>query len=323
MKDFCRLCLLILVLLTGSFKHASAQIKNYSFYSGIGEVKGQKYVVIRKYISNNTPYYLCVNPGNIETFIVSGNELKVKEATGSQIYRDFSKTPYLQLIKDAYHNSTRLQDAGITHISASRSYVITTDLCPSKKPLDYELYQSIIQNFGKIKPIPISISISGKWMKQHPDGLIWLKQMNDAKNFRITWINHSYTHPYKKNSPLNNDFLLENGVNLNYEVLATEQALLEQGITPSVFFRFPGLVSDQTIFDHIVEMGLIPIGSNAWLAKGQTLKAGSIVLLHGNCNEPVGVKKFIRYLSKEQKESQKEILFPEDLRKGLISLCHP
>ncbi len=323
MKYFYHLSLLLLVLTTVNLKSASAEIKDYSFYSGIGEMKGQKCIVIRKYLFNNALYYLCVNPENLETFTTPGEVLKLKEVPVSQIYKIFSRTPYLQLIKDADHNATRLQDAGITHVSASRSYVITTDLCPSKKPLDYELYQSIVRDLGKIKPIPISISVSGKWMEQHPDGLLWLKQMNDARNFKITWINHSYTHPYKKHSPLNNDFLLANGVNLNYEVLATEQALLEQGITPSIFFRFPGLVSDQAIFDHIVEMGLIPIGSNAWLAKGQKLKAGSIVLLHGNCNEPVGVHKFISYLTKEQKESKKEVLFPEDLKKGLISLCHP
>ncbi|WP_063653705.1 hypothetical protein [Candidatus Arsenophonus triatominarum] len=40
----------------------------------------------------------------------------------------------------------------------------------------------------------------------------------------------------------------------------------------------------------IKNLGLIPIGSNAWLAKGEQPKSGSIVLIHGNGNEPAGIK---------------------------------
>ncbi|MDP4207131.1 MAG: hypothetical protein Q8859_14190, partial [Bacteroidota bacterium] len=82
----------------------------------------------------------------------------------------------------------------------------------------------------------------------------------------------------------------------------------------------PGLVSDRKVFNKVISYGVIPIGSNAWLAKGQKLKPGSIVLLHGNCNEPVGVNDFIQFLNEEQKTSQKELLIPEDIKKGLINL---
>ncbi|MDO7744704.1 MAG: polysaccharide deacetylase, partial [Pedobacter sp.] len=65
---------------------------------------------------------------------------------------------------------------------------------------------------------------------------------------------------------------------------------------PSVFFRFPGLVSDQQVADKVLAYGIIPVGSDAWLAKGQQPSAGSIVLIHGNGNEPVGVADFIKLL---------------------------
>ena len=39
--------------------------------------------------------------------------------------------------------------------------------------------------------------------------------------------------------------------------------------------------------------GLIPVGSDAWLAKNEVPSAGSIVLVHGNGNEPVGVEKLL------------------------------
>jgi len=36
---------------------------------------------------------------------------------------------------------------------------------------------------------------------------------------------------------------------------------------------------------------LIPVGSNAWLAKGEEPKDGSIILVHGNSNEHSGIEK--------------------------------
>ncbi|MBN1984057.1 MAG: hypothetical protein JW795_21185 [Chitinivibrionales bacterium] len=45
--------------------------------------------------------------------------------------------------------------------------------------------------------------------------------------------------------------------------------MVENDLLPSVFFIFPGLVSDRTIVAQIVSFGLIPIGSDAWLGKGQ------------------------------------------------------
>jgi hypothetical protein len=55
-------------------------------------------------------------------------------------------------------------------------------------------------------------------------------------------------------------------------------------------------VSDQQVVYKITDYGLIPIGSDAWLAKGQHAQNGSIVLIHGNGNEPVGVADFIALL---------------------------
>ncbi|MDP4207121.1 MAG: polysaccharide deacetylase, partial [Bacteroidota bacterium] len=288
--------ILIFFVLTG-ISSLKAEIRNYGKYTAVGEYKGQQVIILRSFLENNIPHFFCVNPHNLETLIIEKDNMRFYETSLDSILKKFAFTPYARLIQDAYNNSSRLQDAGLTHVSSSRCYVITTDLCPSRKPLDYKLYQSIIRDLGKIKPIPICITLSGKWMEKHANDLNWLEQLNKAKIFQITWVNHSYTHPYKKRVPLDEDFLLSKDVNLDYEILATEQKMLESGITPSIFFRFPGLVSDRKVFDKVVSYGIIPIGSNAWLAKGQKLKPGSIVLLHGNCNEPVGVNDFIQFLN--------------------------
>jgi hypothetical protein len=44
---------------------------------------------------------------------------------------------------------------------------------------------------------------------------------------------------------------------------------------------------------RLVELGLIPLGSDAWLAKGGIPVAGSFILVHGNGNEPGGVRRFL------------------------------
>ncbi|ASV33309.1 hypothetical protein GWK90_09385 [Candidatus Hamiltonella defensa] len=70
----------------------------------------------------------------------------------------------------------------------------------------------------------------------------------------------------------------------------TEKLLLEKNELPSVFFRFPGLVSDEKTVKKVNQFGLIPVGSDAWLAKGEKAKPGSIILIHGNGNEPKGIE---------------------------------
>ena len=94
--------------------------------------------------------------------------------------------------------------------------------------------------------------------------------------------------------------------------------MLERKLLPSVFFRFPGLVSDQAIFDKILALGLIPVGTDAWLAKGQWPTEGSIVLIHANGNEPLGVKDFIKLLKTEQSSVLSKHWELFDLRNSLI-----
>ena len=40
-------------------------------------------------------------------------------------------------------------------------------------------------------------------------------------------------------------------------------------------------------------LGLIPLGSDAWLAKNEWPREGSIVLVHANGNEPLGVRRLM------------------------------
>lgn len=104
-------------------------------------------------------------------------------------------------------------------------------------------------------------------MGEHPADLKWLLDLIKKNEISVVWINHSFNHHYKKELPLTRNFLLTKGTNINKEILNTEIKMIENGIIPSVFFRFPGLISDEDMYKHVMSYGLIPIGANAWLAK--------------------------------------------------------
>ena len=84
---------------------------------------------------------------------------------------------------------------------------------------------------------------------------------------------------------------------LESEVLDTEKVFLRLGILPSVFFRFPGLVSDVAGLATLRRLGLIPLGAGAWLAKGEPAARGSVILVHGNGNEPRGIDRLLPLLA--------------------------
>ncbi|HEX3006906.1 MAG TPA: hypothetical protein VHO90_04760, partial [Bacteroidales bacterium] len=187
-----------------------------------------------------------------------------------------------------------------------------------KETLDRVIFSSIVEAFKKFKePQPIGISITGKFLKSHPKDIKWLIDLTKSGLIEIVWINHTYNHTYNHKLPIQENFLLEPGTDLDSEILLLEKSLLEKEILFSAFFRFPGLVSDSKLVDRLTDYGLIPIGSDAWLAKGQMAKNGDIVLIHGNGNEPLGVKDFLAMLRKERTAILNRQWILYDLRESL------
>jgi hypothetical protein len=72
--------------------------------------------------------------------------------------------------------------------------------------------------------------------------------------------------------------------------------MIGKGLPPSVFFRFPGLVADEKLIKLLAKLSLIPLGADAWLAKGEEPRKGSIILVHGNGNEPPGIARLMNIL---------------------------
>ncbi|MDR0803020.1 polysaccharide deacetylase [Fluviicola sp.] len=283
---------------------SQTNITHYQVTTGIGKQASNQFIVLRSFEKNGIPMYLAADPQTLETQVIPAKNMSFQAIKWSDLQKMDANLPYFKALNSASMQAKSLQDAGIAHgYPAEKGITLTVDLCPSTKPLDHSIFTSLISEFAKIEqPVPIGLSISGKFLNTHAADIQWLKKLETAGQIRITWINHTYTHYYNSKTPLQENFLLKPGTDLNYEVLQTEIDMLQNDLTPSVFFRFPGLVSDNSIVDKIISYGLIPTGSDAWLAKGQNSGSGSIVLIHGNGNEPVGVQDFIRLLQTEKEQ---------------------
>jgi peptidoglycan/xylan/chitin deacetylase (PgdA/CDA1 family) len=118
-----------------------------------------------------------------------------------------------------------------------------------------------------------------------------LEQIKGYKHLAITWVNHSYSHPVE------NDFLNNPAVNFTREVEVNITLMQKYGLKPSKYFRFPGLRHNPQRLSQLSKMGCVNLDADAWLGKGQPIKDGSIVLIHGNGNEsPQVVANFIQFL---------------------------
>lgn len=264
-------------------------------------------IAIRMYYIGATPYFLVVNPYTFATETLPAvefaarkkeefNETKVKRSVKPTYFtmQALEKTPYMKALKKYTTSFIHpLQNDGIMHAEYNtEARFLTADMCPSVRPFEKDFFQALATN----KKIPIALSVSGLWMIGHPDEFQWLIEQEEANTLHITWINHSFSHLYYPDLALSSNFLLTNQTHFSDEILETEKLLLQYRQLPSVFFRFPGLVSDKELISGLRKFGLIPVGANAWLAKGQPAKPGSIILVHGNGNEPEGIKKVMPLL---------------------------
>ena len=267
------------------------------------EVGGSRNLIcLRSFSWNGSPHLLLLDPATLATFVPPADRFRVIEMSWSQIEKIFKESAYIKAVLDDQSRAEPIQDAGITRFSTEHKGIdLTVDLCPSKKPLDRGLFKALIRELvQEEKPVPVAIAVTGVWMENHRSDLQWLIGLVRNGELSVTWINHSYSHRVSRNLPLNRNFLLETGTDLQSEILKTEIALLENDLLPSVFFRFPGLVSDADLFDRVAGLGLIPVGSDAWLGKNIWPKEGSIVLVHANGNEPIGITRFLTLLRRRK-----------------------
>jgi hypothetical protein len=209
--------------------------------------------------------------------------------------------------------SKAVENAGLVHGKSDIGAFVTGDLCPSQRPLDRGFFERLAREKARASgsgasgsgtpairtpesATPVALAVSGLWIVRHAADLEWLKRQNASGALAITWVNHSFSHPYAKHRPQAQNFMLTQGLDFDHEVYGTERLMIESGLTPSIFFRFPGLVSDAALIHRLRESHLVALGADAWLALSQSPQPGSIVLVHPNGNEPIGIKLLSRLL---------------------------
>lgn len=282
-----------------------AGIRSYRAVTGIARTAdtGEMTVVLRKYSLDDREFCLAVNPHTLETSARPAARLDIRELETGAFRKAIHGTRYGAALKFAGRSAGRLQNSGITRFPRTGpGFHVTIDLCPSDKPLDRTVFMEMMKMSDLTgRPAPLAVAVSGRWMEQHTGDLDWLVRLQKEKKLDVLWINHSYHHHYARKRPLRANFMLMKGTDIEREVLDTERLMLEKGVIPSVFFRFPGLVSNARLFEAITAYGLIPLGSDAWLGKNQWPLPGSIVLVHGTGNEPAGIRRFVRLMERSRR----------------------
>lgn len=295
-----KLLLIFLVAILFHTKIARGMIvKNYqAIFAIVSEKEDANFLFAIRSFRNqlNDEYLLVVNPYTFKTKISVSNNFhyytKIQRGLDYTIYDEkLISTPY---IKALYHYTATpyvLQNQGLKHGEnfCKKEAFLTIDLCPSKQDFDKDFFERII--ISQDSQVPIAISVSGLWLIHHKNSFSWIKENIKNGNIDVTWVNHTYSHPYFHNIPIEQNFLLTLNTNLDKEFLDLEALLISNDETPSIFARLPGLVSDQNVIICLRKLGLIPLGADAWLAKGEKMRDGSIVLVHGNGNEPEGIRK--------------------------------
>jgi hypothetical protein len=299
---------------------AAPRVSDYHVATGWldGWAKSGRAVCLRAFSVDGQAQRLVVDPETLATRVLAADQARFRPAPWPKVRAALGEMAYGRALSDVAEHERAQQGAGLSHLSAADGISLTVDLCPSRHPLDRGLFSALIRELGEHEqPVPVAVAVTGLWMNQHPRDLDWLLGLECRGQLALTWINHSYSHRVDPRRRLAHNFLLEPGTDVLHEVLATEAALIERGITPSVFFRFPGLVSSPELVETILGLGLIPTGSDAWLGKGEPARPGSIVLVHGTGNEPVGVRRFIALLRRERTAVRNGRWFLLDLRESV------
>ncbi|TAN64238.1 polysaccharide deacetylase [bacterium] len=280
--------------------NSQAKITNYRsvykpFYDGTGALK----ITLREFKKKGqTNMALVLDPYTFATYTAL---LADTNETSSKATETALQTPFKRALNRYTALPAVVENHGITSSEMPvKGVFLTADMCPSSRQIDKDLDERTAELGNGNEAMPIAIAISGNWIKAHKREFSWLLNQERAKKLSITWVNHSLTHPYKENAPNEKNFLLTKGVVFEREVLKNEILMLESGITPSPFFRFPGLIASDALMEKLNALSLIPVGTNAWLGKGEDPKAGSIILVHGNGNERAGVNTLLRYYNRNK-----------------------
>lgn len=253
---------------------------------------GQARIAIRRMSIDGEKLLLTVDPVTLATAL-EHEQCWVCAETGAATLHE---TRYMRAVAASSNeergppHSPYLRNAGLVRGEGEGTFV-TGDLCPTFHRFD----RGFFDRLATLAPrAPVALSITGSWMERHAPDFRWLQERARAGALDITWVNHTYHHPYIAGRPYEGNFLLTPGVDAAAEILETEKLLIANGETPSVFFRFPGLISSQQLMETVRRLHLVTLAAEAWLVFNHNPRPGAVVLVHPNGNEPDGLRLFSR-----------------------------
>ena len=240
-------------------------------------VDGKRVLLYREFFKDGDLRFLATDVNSLATYLLENEDIRNDE-------EGFEET---RLFK-------ALQKPPIHSLEIKSGYFLTIDLCSkpknSSKKFERDLFEFLTDvSNAKNAPIPVGIAVSEKWIKEEKANFEYIQNLERQRKLDIIWINHSKTHPVNDGK-----FLTAKNVNFEKEVLDLEKTLLENNEIPTVFFRFPGLIYNKSTREKLSALSLIPLDASAWLSKGEKIKNGSIILIHGNGNERGGVKRLMQ-----------------------------
>jgi hypothetical protein len=254
---------------------------------------GKRKLAIREMKINGASSLLVADPSTLETSLERASCWSCQETTDEE-QKD---TRFIHALRAASAErppprNGALFNGGLVRGAGGGAF-LTGDLCPSRRPLDRKFFERLAE-MGK--GTPVALAVSGQWIARHGEEFDWLQEKARSGALDISWVNHSYHHPYVRSRAEAHTYLLTPGVDLDREILDTERIMLAHGATPSAFFRFPGLMSDAALMEKLARYHLIALGAENWLVLAPAPRAGSILLVHPNGNEPDGLRLFSKLL---------------------------
>jgi hypothetical protein len=264
-------------------------VQGHDFRGEIELAAGEALLIMRSMVIDGTPSYVVADD-SFRLSIVDAAELD------GASHADAGATSKYDEALERTRHAVLCQLESSSAAADGQRFALTVDMCQSSRPWERELYQwavSLSEQLGE--PVKIGVAMTGGWAKQHESELGQLLNWQREGKLDITWINHSARHQLSRDSDGHYHFLTADSIDMSAAVLDLESLLLGQGVMFSALFRFPGLTHDERTLAELNDLSLFPLDANGWLAKGQPLSDGSVVLLHGNGNEPPGIDMFMRW----------------------------
>lgn len=228
----------------------------------------------------NHEMWLCLDPETLTTFLTD-------PVTNDHPAWPSSNTLLEQTETRMLTTGTAIGESRFNRYStqAVTNVLLTTDLCPTRSKLNRDFYQARAEAEKNISNrIPCVVFFSGEWIRTHPADLDWLKTNGAA----FTAGNHTWSHHIIQGAWPRDRFTAE--------ITNTEVEMLENGILPSCWFRFPGLKFGHSHLEELSRLSLIPLDCGLWMGQ-KKVPIWPVILLHSNGTTDIEVRMFRKYLA--------------------------